>query len=379
MTDFKKKTEQSFDRLYRYCQKKNYKGWDNFDGLNSTLFKKSYLYRFNLCRLIWIQFFKRSPINFRSVTSVPEGYNAKGLALFASGLVSAGKLKEAKSIINRLKAIKCKGYKTSCWGYNFDWQSKLFLVPVGTPNIVTTVFVINAMLDYFEKTNDKECFKLAIEGCEFFLPNLVLFENEKHLCFGYMPKSKAIVHNVNMMASAVLARVYSFNKNSAYFEKSKKAMAFAVSSMTKDHTWVYGEKKLQHFIDNFHTGFNLVSLHDWMQYTGDYRWEDALKNAFSYFLKTFWLENGCPKYYHTSLYPIDIHGSAQGIVTCLKLARYDEQSMPMALRITNWALDNMQDKEGFFYYQKTRLYTNRIPYIRWSQAWMFYALSRMVY
>jgi len=30
----------------------------------------------------------------------------------------------------------------------FDWQARAFFVPVGTPNMVTTVFVANAFLDY---------------------------------------------------------------------------------------------------------------------------------------------------------------------------------------------------------------------------------------
>ena len=34
------------------------------------------------------------------------------------------------------------------------------------------------------------------------------------------------------------------------------------------------------------------------------------------------------------------------------------------------------DRRNYFYYQKTRWYTNRIDYMRWSQAWMFYALAR---
>lgn len=115
-----------------------------------------------------------------------------------------------------------------------------------------------------------------------------------------------------------------------------------------------------------------------MLYTGEYIWENEIKNAYQYFLNTFWLANGCPKYYHNSLYPIDIHGSAQGVVTCLTLARYDDQSIPLAKRIAKWAVENMQDDKGFFYYQKNRLYTNKTPYIRWSQAWMFYALSLLV-
>jgi hypothetical protein len=43
-----------------------------------------------------------------------------------------------------------------------------------------------------------------------------------------------------------------------------------------------------------------------------------------------------------------------------------------------WAIDNMQDKEGYFYYQKKRWYKNKIDYMRWSQAWMFYALTQLV-
>ena len=31
---------------------------------------------------------------------------------------------------------------------------------------------------------------------------------------------------------------------------------------------------------------------------------------------------------------------------------------------------------AYFYYQKKRWYKNRINYLRWSQAWMFYALTK---
>src|SRR5210317_1787435 len=107
----------------------------------------------------------------------------------------------------------------------------------------------------------------------------------------------------------------------------------------------------------------------------DHEWERQLQRAYRYWLDTFWLDNGCPKYYNNTLYPIDIHCSAQGIVTCLKLRKYDERSVPLSEKIADWAIKNMQDERGYFYYQKSRWYTNKIPYIRWSQAWMFYALS----
>jgi len=36
----------------------------------------------------------------------------------------------------------------------------------------------------------------------------------------------------------------------------------------------------------------------------------------------------------------------------------------------------MQDKEGYFYYRIYKNnYVNKMPYIRWGQAWMLRALS----
>lgn len=155
-------------------------------------------------------------------------------------------------------------------------------------------------------------------------------------------------------------------------------MAYSVAALNDDYSWPYGELNHHQFIDNFHTGYNLVALKGWMDYTGEDIWEEQLNKAYQYFLDTFWLEDGCPKYYHNSLYPIDIHCSAQGIVTFLKLREYDERSLPMVKKIARWAIDNMQDKEGYFYYQKTRWYKNKIPYMRWAQAWMLYALAHLV-
>jgi len=35
----------------------------------------------------------------------------------------------------------------------------------------------------------------------------------------------------------------------------------------------------------------------------------------------------------------------------------------------------MQSKNGYFFYQKKRFFKNKISYMRWSQAWMLYALA----
>jgi hypothetical protein len=44
--------------------------------------------------------------------------------------------------------------------------------------------------------------------------------------------------------------------------------------------------------------------------------------------------------------------------------------------VLDWTVREMQDpEEGFFYYRKGRLFTNRTPFMRWGQAWMLLALA----
>ena len=332
-------------------------------------------YKSAFLRLAWIQFFKHSPINFRRVASVPQGLNPKGLGLFASGLIALGRLKEAERLLSKLSDLRSSGYSGISWGYNFPWQAKAFYVPAGKPNAIATIFIAHAFLDYFEKAGAREAFDNARGCCDFILDNLILHDDRESLCFGYIPGEEARVHNVNMLAAALLGRVYSHLEDPVLLDRSKKAMVYSMRALPADSFWPYGELPHHRFIDNFHTGFNLVALRQWMDCTGEMIWEEQLKETYHKYLDVFWLETGCPKYFDNRVYPVDIHCAAQGIVTCLRLGGYHPDSRDTAEKMANWAISNMQDDDGFFYYQKTRWFTNKIPYMRWSQAWMFYALS----
>ena len=370
--------EAALKGLGDYCRTSGFCGWDVFDGLNSSLLQSTPLYRSSLVRLAWIQFFKRSPVNLRAVARVPKGCNAKGLALFASGLLVQRSLEEARALLERLESVCCTGYEGWSWGYDFDWESRAFYVKKGTPNLVTTVFVANSFLDYFDVTGDRRYLGVADDACKFILHHLVLEEDDSFLCFRYIPGEAAVVHNAYMLGAALLGRVFRHTRTPRYLEASTKAMRRGVKALRPDGSWFYGERGHHQFVDNFHTGFNLVALNQWMLSTGDRTWEKEVRNAYRYWMDTFFLSDGRPKYYNDSLYPIDIHCSAQGIVTCLKLQEFDPRSLDLAARIARWAIENMQDRRGYFYYQRTRWYTNKVPYMRWSQAWMFYALSLLI-
>ena len=122
-----------------YCESEKFEGWDPYDGLNSKLINNSILFKSDIFRLIWIQSFKRSPINFRKITCVPKEFNSKGIALLLSGYCNLynylknenSKVFDSKQVYNKifylaelLLKLKVDGYSGDCWGYNFPWQAR---------------------------------------------------------------------------------------------------------------------------------------------------------------------------------------------------------------------------------------------------------------
>jgi hypothetical protein len=70
--------------------------------------------------------------------------------------------------------------------------------------------------------------------------------------------------------------------------------------------------------------------------------------------------------------PVDAHAAAESIVTLLEF-----NDIETAARVAEWTINNMQTEEGYFIYQIHRRFTNRIPYLRWSNAYMLQALARL--
>ena len=106
--------------------------------------------------------------------------------------------------------------------------------------------------------------------------------------------------------------------------------------------------------------------------------EPALARGYEFWRERFFLSNGWPKYYPDRLYPADVHSAAAAIVTLVELRGEFSGTLELADQIAHWNIENLLSPRGYFYYQRKRFYTNRIEYMRWSQAWMSYALARLL-
>jgi hypothetical protein len=152
---------------------------------------------------------------------------------------------------------------------------------------------------------------------------------------------------------------------------------FTARRQRHDGAWAYGEGAADQWVDNFHTGFVLTALRGIQRALGTNELDGVIQKGYEYWKAKFFLSDGAPKYYPDRIFPIDIHSVAQAILTFLAFTDVDPGAYAEAQRISAWAIQNIQSPPGFFYYQINRRYTNRIPYMRWSQAWMLRALTEL--
>jgi hypothetical protein len=373
----------SFIHLKSYCEKEEFRGWDPYDGLNSRVFQSlPFIRNSRFFRLAWIQFFKKSPINLRRIMAVPKDYNSKGIALFLSGYCNCYSISNEPSIADKINflsdkllSLQSKGYSGSCWGYNFDWQARAFFQPKNTPTVVATSYAADALFNAHVATGENKYLAAALSSAAFVLKDLNRsYDKEGNFCFSYSPLDRAQVFNASLLAAKLLARAYSFTGESIFRDEAAKAVRFVCNRQRSDGSWTYGELPYHQWIDSFHTGFNLECISAFATYTNDGFANDYLQRGLAYYIENFFTTDGQPKYYHNRIHPIDVHAPAE-LIICLNTLGVMQQYESLAKKILCRTIEHMQDDSGYFYYQKTSMFTNRISYMRWSQAWMFYAFS----
>jgi len=385
--------EKIYERLYSYCESQGFAGHDPFDGLNSILFQHSPLKYSETARLAWLQMVKRSPVDLRRVLSVPKGVNPKALALFAlaelSRFRSTGNethLRNASELVKRMLATKILGKTkddepTTAFGYNFDWQSRNFFAPFGMPAIVPTAFASRALIELFQENEDTKYLDEAKAICRFILNGLNRsVGGDDEICFSYTPVDRTIIFNASLLAGESLARVGAIEGNAECLETAAETVRFVVRRQRNDGAWAYGATDAQAWVDNFHTAYVLLSLHRISTLVPDLGSEvsDSIKRGIEYWLQNFFLGDGTPKYYDKGVYPIDIHSAAAAIAALSELSSIDARMLTLAEKTARWTVSNMLDEKGYFYYQVRKDRNIKTPFMRWGQAWMAYALARLM-
>lgn len=372
----------ALDKLLVHCVSQNFKGWDPYDGLNSWIIQKTFLGKSRIFRLAWIQLFKRSPVNLRNIFGIKKEYNPKGLALFLIGhcnlyskTTQSQYLDKIEFLSSKLLELQSFGFSGACWGYNFDWQARAFYQPKFTPTVVATSFVVEALLQAYDITQNQKLLQTALSASKFILQDLnKTYDSNKNYTLSYSPIDYTQVFNAGLLGAKTLCLIYRYNNDKTLIKEAKKIVEYLCSKQNSDGSWAYGTLHHHQWIDSFHTGYNIECIYFYQSISKDYSYQTHIELGLDYYLNNFFRKDGRAKYYNNKTYPIDIHAPAQLVVTLAKM-NFLKHKQKFVEKILNWTIENMQSKQGYFYYQKRRFVSSKIPYMRWAQSWMFYALS----
>jgi len=367
--------------LLAYCRADGWAGYDPYDALNSPLFRTVPLLDYRWPRLVCTQLLKRSPVDCRRLLRIPKTQNPKAIALFLSAFIALERVNgesqqgDIDHMIERLRMLRSPGTNYWCWGYSFPWQGRTVLVPTGTPNLVCTFFVANSLFEAFDRGRDSQCLGMALSAAEYILNELYWTEGDV-AGFSYpLPFLRSQVHNANLLAAALLCRAYRHTGDERFILPALRVARYAVTKQQADGSWLYGEDGTDAWIDNFHTGYNLCALQSIARYANTTEFDPAIRRGFEFYRSHFFQADGSVKYFHDRKYPIDVHCVAQSIITLVVLRDLDAGNLLLAHSVLRWALAHLWDYRGFFYYRILRSCTNRISYMRWSQAWMLLGMG----
>jgi hypothetical protein len=368
-----------------YCRQNDWAGYDPYDALNSRLIEKFPILNSRIPRIAMTQALKISPVNLRGLLGIPKSQNPKALALFLSSfliLPSEQLLDREELIKNTIRLIAAKRSQDIsywCWGYSFPWQTRKEMIPAAAPNLVCTTFVASALLDAYEETGNSACLQMAASAAEYIVDKL-FWTKGTTASFSYPQAGlTSQIHNANFLAAALLCRISKHTSEKRFLQPALKAARCSAAKQQADGSWNYGEAQSQQWVDNFHTGYNLRALRAIDDYRGTTEFEGCVRTGFRFYRDHFFCEGGAVRYFHDRAYPVDIHCIAESIITLLTLKDLDPKNTDLARSIFQWALNHMWDNAGFFYYRVTRFGKIRTSYMRWSQAWMVLAMSRLLY
>jgi rhamnogalacturonyl hydrolase YesR len=378
----KEMLRDSVARLEKWVEDHDYKAYEPFDGLSSPLRFLTFGNLF-LNRLL-LQLIRQSPVNLRPLLGVKPLESTKGRGYMASGYLAMFKStgdpaykEKAKKCLDWLADNKAPGYRNFSWANHFDFAARGGLYSKHEPIIVWTALIGQAFLDAYEVLGEGRYLEIARSVCEWIM-ELPKEETDKGTCISYIATRRSSIHNSNMLGAAMLARTGRMIRNEKYLNVAREAMVYSCSRQLPDGAWYYSEAQNHRWIDNFHTGYNLDSLKIYMESSGDEEFRENLIKGFDFYKNTFFEDSGRPKYYHNRTYPVDSQCMSQSIETLCNFSDLDRSALALCCRVARWAVENMQDRDGHFYYRQYPIVKAKTPMFHWAQATTYKAMARLL-
>ncbi len=368
--------------IENFLEANGYESYDPYDGLKSQLAGK-FVGKNQFSSRLWQQVIRLSPIGIRSLFGVQKMAHTKAISDFASAYSMLNSLspteihskEKALFLLEWLFKLNSPSSFGTGWGLRFPFVTRFISADEQTCNIFQTINAIHAFLDGYRAFGDPRYLEFALQGFEFAEKDIGYTDHGNYMVWNYWKGLDTEIYNVNGLMIGLTARLFSVTRDNRYVEFSRKLCAFVDCSQNQDGSWFYSADQRGKWVDGFHTGYILEGLCRAVS-LGVIDIEDGpLRRGSKYYLDNMFDNDHLPKYLSSSTYPIDVQNCAQAIQTLVFLARMKLCSMDQVFSVLKSVDSALWNKQGYYNYYKTRLFTYKTPMHRWGTGPMFLALT----
>jgi hypothetical protein len=362
---------------------------------------------------------------------IADAHYAMGFAFLYEATGDSAHLEKALHFLNELATSRCPGFKEYCWGYPFDWVTRLGVIKQGTPLITTTPYAYEAFLQVQQilqaedgsqrsdvggsVTDAKQLRMLSRAGRPGFKMSDVSDRRHPSSDFcpldlrdeyaqiiesiarhaandlkdfktsetasscSYTPYDGGGVINAAAYRAFLLTSASRMFTHDDYWRIAERNLNFVLESQNADGSWFYAVDGVRDFVDHFHTCFVMKALAKIHTLTGHPGTLEALSKGVAYYLENLFAEDGLPKPFskapRLTVYKRELYDCAECINLCLLLrdrfpALEGTLGTVMAGILKDWV-----KPDGSFRSRRLHFGWDNVPMHRWGQSQMFRSLA----
>lgn len=294
-------------------------------------------------------------------------------------------LTKAKDLAEELLNHSIPGYSGFCWGYPFDWQNVNGLMPKGTPHITATPYCYEVFTRLFDLTGEEHYLEVARSITAFVFGDLNdTPAGQDAAAASYTPHDRGKVVNASAYRAFVLFDAARRFHDETYHAKAWKNLRFILHNQRPDGSWLYAiDNPAEAFIDHFHTCFVLKNLHKLNRYLQSEEVKRAVQHGYDWYRKALFDREDNPRSFaiapRLQIVRLEMYNVAEAISLGAILRNDIPEAFALAKKLAMRLARRYQLPAGHWV---TRVYLGGIkhlvPFLRWPQSQLFYALTNLL-
>jgi hypothetical protein len=367
------------EQLDELLRRHDYRGWDPFDLPNAPIFRPI-RDDWWLPQLILSKTGSRAvPDWLRRTLRVPAIEDPKiyACAYFGYRRRDAAQAREMVDRLARLAVRDAAG--GAFWGYDYTWATRSGEVnPRGASTIVPGAFALFALLDDLVASG-QDTHRALIAAALDHYRTCHRSSGEQGEFFGYFAGASVNTHNANLLASAALTLGGRALDRDDWLRDAATAATTSVRAVDATGCLAYADHSSGNWTDCFHHLYVIACatvLERMNPHVDRSEFRDALTRLRGYLREQFVRDDGLLNYYPGSPYPIDPHNYAAAAIFAVIFGEQGDlppaAAEPLLRRVDELMWDPAR---GRYRYRRHRRRRDSRLFLRWTQAWMFAALS----